>query len=140
MSPDRQWAVVMVAVDGLPSTSVVAVPVRGDRAQVPICPAECMAAWSPDGRRFYVEPLLQSDTPGMGLAIPVPAGLSLPPLPPRGVAPANDAAIVAGSTTIDLSAMDASRVGTNVAPGLEPDTFAYSRRISHRNLFELRLE
>jgi len=52
MSADRRLAVAMVPVDDVPSTAVVAVPLDGGAA-TRVCPAQCMARWSPGGRQLY---------------------------------------------------------------------------------------
>jgi hypothetical protein len=69
----------------------------------------------------------------------VPAGRSIPDLPELGVRLASDTAGLAGNTLIDLSAYDPAHQGGTVAPGLTPDTFAYTKTVSHRNLFQIRL-
>jgi DNA-binding winged helix-turn-helix (wHTH) protein/Tol biopolymer transport system component len=138
VSPDRRWAVAMVPVAEVPSTAIVAVSLR-DGAVKRICPAQCMAQWSPDGTRFYVEPLLQAEKNGLAIAIPVPKGASLPDLPASGVSSSADAALLRGSTLFDLSTFDPAHDGGIVAPGLAPETFAYTKTISHRNLFQVRL-
>jgi hypothetical protein len=137
-SPDGRWAVATVPVNELPSSAMVAVPIQGGLIRR-ICPAVCMAKWSPDGRRFYVEPLLQGLGSGMAIAIHVPKGSSLPNLPAAGIRSARDSGSLPGSLVIDLSRFDPSLVGQNVAPGLAPDTFAYANTIVHRNLFQIGL-
>jgi hypothetical protein len=139
MSPDRQWALAMVPVDEMPSTAVVAVSVR-DGSVKRICPAQCLAQWSPDGTRFYVAPLLQGRQSGMAVVMPTgEEGTSMPKLPSSGVRSAADASALPGSTVIDLSAYDPVHQGLTVAPGLAPESFAYTRTLSHRNLFQIRL-
>ena len=138
MSPDRRWAVAMVPVDEVPTTAVVGVPLQGGSVKR-ICPAECVAEWSPDGSAFYVEPLLQGAQSGMAIAIPVPKGASIPDLPPAGIRSAEESAALAGSTLINWSHFDPTHGGTNIAPGPATDTFAYTRTTSHRNLFQIRL-
>ena len=138
VSPDRRVAVAMVPVDEVPSTAVMAIRLD-DGAATRLCPAECMARWSPDGRHLYVEPLLQGHDGGQTAVIPVPAGTSLPTLPPGGVRLAADEAAVRGSRIIDLSTYDPAHAGT-VAPGASPDTFAFTKTVSHRNLFQVRLQ
>jgi hypothetical protein len=138
MSPDRTSAVVMVPVSEVPSTAVVAISIRDGSAKR-ICPAECMAKWSPDGARFYVAPLLQGAESGRAVVVPVPKGVQIPELPAFGVRSASDARLLPTSTVIDLSSYDPMHFGTAVAPGLSNDTFAFTRTVSHRNLFQLRL-
>ena len=137
VSPDRRWVLAMAAVDGVPSTAVIAVSLR-DGAARRICPATCMAKWSPDGARFYVEPL-QGAASGRTAVMAVPAGKSLPDLPAAGIGSTEDAAALPGSTVIDLSALDPSHMGQNiVAPGLA-ETFIYAKATVHRNLFQIPL-
>ena len=93
VSPDKDWAVVMKPVNEMPSTAVFALPLRGGPARL-VCPGECLAEWSPDGTRFYVQPLLQ-DTRGKTVVLAVPAGQSLPELPSSGIRSAADAAALA---------------------------------------------
>jgi Tol biopolymer transport system component len=138
MSPDRRWAVAMVPVDEVPSTAVVAISLL-DGTTKRVCPAECMAQWSPDGRLFYVQPLLQGTESGRAVAIPVPENGSMPGLPASGIRSARDSAAVPGSTVVDLSAYDPTHVGAVIAPGLSAGTFAYAKEISHRNLFRIQL-
>jgi DNA-binding winged helix-turn-helix (wHTH) protein/Tol biopolymer transport system component len=136
VSPDGRMALGMMPISGVLSSAMVGIPLAGG-TPVRICPATCMAKWSPDGGRFYVTPLLQGLARGLTIVMPVPKGRTLPDLPPAGIESA-DAAHVAGSTTIDLSHYD-SRVGADLAPGLTLDVFAYARTVSHRNLSMVRL-
>jgi DNA-binding winged helix-turn-helix (wHTH) protein/Tol biopolymer transport system component len=138
LSPDRRWAIAMIPVDGVPSTVVAAIPVDGGALQR-ICIAQCMADWSPDGSRFYVEPFLQSGLPAAAIAMRVPSGQPLPELPKDGIASVNDGLTVPGSHAVDMTRVDLTRDGTGVAPGPEPDSFVYARTIVHRNLFEIRI-
>jgi DNA-binding winged helix-turn-helix (wHTH) protein/Tol biopolymer transport system component len=138
MSSDGRWAVAAMPVNEVPSSAVFAVPIEGGTVKR-ICPAICMAKWSPDGTRFYVKPLLQGAQNGMAVAIPVPRGKSLPALPVAGIRTAQDSAALPGSVVIDMSTFDPSYVGRNVAPGPVPDSFAYAKTIAHRNLFQIPL-
>jgi DNA-binding winged helix-turn-helix (wHTH) protein/Tol biopolymer transport system component len=138
MSPDRRWAVVMVPVDDVPSTAVVAVSLRSGTVKR-ICPAQCLAQWSPDGARFYVAPLLQGPQSGRTVVVPVPNGSSMPELPASGVRTAADSTALRGSTVVNLTAYDPVHQGLAVAPGVAPDTFAYTKTLSHRNIFQIRL-
>jgi Tol biopolymer transport system component len=138
-SPDKQWVVVVVPVDGVPTSAVIAQSFAPS-SDVRICPAECMAAWSPDGSRFYVEPLLQGgEASGTVIEVPVTSGGALPLLPPSGISSAADVPLIAGARRIDIGQVDPTRVGGNVAPGPVAGSFAYARAVARRNLFELRL-
>src|ERR1700722_9358401 len=79
MSPDRHWAVATILVSGAPPTAVVAIPVQGGAMRT-ICPAECMAKWSPDGARFYVEDFPKATGSGMTVVVPVPKEKGIPDL------------------------------------------------------------
>jgi Tol biopolymer transport system component len=133
VSPDGRMALVMMNVGGVLSSAIVGIPLRGG-PKVRICPATCMAKWSPDGASFYVAPLLQGLESGLAIVMPVPKGRTLPDLPPDGILSARTAH-VAGSTTTDLS-----RYGrADFVPGLTMDVFSYARNASHRNLFMVHL-
>lgn len=138
MSPDRQWALAMVPVDEVPSTAVVAISMK-DGSTRRVCPAQCLAQWSPDGTRFYVAPLLQGEQRGKAVVVPVAGGSAMPSLPASGVRTAADSPALRGSTVIDLSPYDPVHQGLTVAPGPTPGSFAYTKALSHRNLFQIRL-
>jgi hypothetical protein len=138
MSPNRRWAIAMVPVNEVPSMAVVAIPVQGGGVRR-ICPAQCMAKWSVDGARFYVEAILQGTKGGMTVVLSVPKGKSLPDLPASGIRSVQDSAVLPRSKSIDLSSFDPSHMGQNVAPGLVAGTFAYAKTIVHQNLFQIPL-
>ena len=139
VSPDGRWAVAMMPVDEVLSTAVFAVPLQGGAARR-ICPAECMVKWSPDGGRLYVQPFLQGGTEsGLAVAVPVRRGASIPDLPATGIRSADDASLLPGSVVFDVSRIDPSHDGASIAPGPEPGSFAYTRTVSHRNLFRIQL-
>jgi len=97
-----------------------------------------MARWSPDGRHLYVQPLLQGTEAGQTAAMPVAPGASPAPLPEGGVQMAADAVAIWGTKVLDFSAYDPAHAGA-VAPGIAPDTFTFTKTVSHRNLFQVRL-
>jgi hypothetical protein len=138
MSPDGRWAVVQVPVDEVPTTAVVAVSLT-DGAVKRICPAECMVRWSPDGLRFYVEPFLQGQEGGKAIAIPVPKESTVPDMPASGLRSAADSVNLRGSAVVDLATYAPAHDGGSIAPGQAPDTFAYAKTTSHRNLFQIQL-
>ena len=88
--------------------------------------------WSSDGRFLYVaiNPGTSAASPGKTLAIPVPAGKSLPDLPASG---------------IDLSAGEIEPPGTRViehgslSPGPDPSTYVFTKTDLQRNLFRIPL-
>jgi Tol biopolymer transport system component len=125
VSPDGKWVTVFSA-DGL-----LAVPLHAGAARK-ICPAPCRAVWASDGRFFYVhgDRRTSAASPGKTLAIPVPAGESLPELPASG---------------IDMSAGGIQLPGTRViehgslSPGRDPSTYVFTRTDLQRNLFRIPL-
>jgi hypothetical protein len=135
VSPDHVLAVVSMPVDELPTTAVIALSLR-DGSVTRICPAECLAKWSPDGSWFVVQPSVGDDR-GIAVSIPVAKGESIPRLPALGVRSAADAAALHGSTIVDVSAYDTSGFAGSVAPGLSKDSFAFARTISHHNIFRV---
>ena len=136
MSADRKLVVVMMPANDVPTSAVFAASVR-DGSVTRICPANCLAEWSPDGSRLYVEPFLQGADAGKALEIPVDRAESMPHLPSYGVRTVADAAAIPGSTVIDMSPFDPGHVGAFVAPGLSKGTFAFTRTVSHRNLLQV---
>jgi hypothetical protein len=112
-------------------SGVLAVPIHGGTPRK-ICAPPCAAVWSSDGRFFYV--LIDRNTsvasPGKTLAIPVPAGRTLPDLPASG---------------IDLSAGGTYPPGTRViehgslSPGPDPSTYVFTKTDLQRNLFRIPL-
>jgi Tol biopolymer transport system component len=138
LSPDRKWAVTMMGVNLPTTTAVVAVPVGGGATRR-LCPAACMVKWSPDGTRLYIEPLAGGKDSGTAVALSVRKDEPIPELPPEGVRLAADLTWLGGSTRIDLSRYSKSLFGSDIAPGSDPETFAYAKSESHRNLFRIQL-
>jgi eukaryotic-like serine/threonine-protein kinase len=129
MSADRKWVFVGAPV-GNENMVQFAVPIAGGLPRR-ICPAICGVTWSPDGTRMYMKPLGVADR----VVLPVPKGESLPALPPSGVGSIADASTVPGSEVVRLNQYATG----SFAPGSTPDTFAYARFVSHRNLFRVDL-
>ena len=135
MSADRNWVLVGVPVDKIQKMDEFAVPIAGGPLRR-ICPAICGVGWSADGGRMYVRPLGVRDTV---VIMPVPKGESFPALPPSGVESIADASTVPGSEVVRLNRYGTELSGAAFAFGLTPDTFAYARTVSHRNLFRVEL-
>jgi DNA-binding winged helix-turn-helix (wHTH) protein/Tol biopolymer transport system component len=135
MSADRKWAFVNTPVNEAQNMAEFAVPIAGGPPRR-ICPGVCGVGWSPDGTRMYLKPLGITDTV---VAMPVPKGESLPVLPPSGVESIADASTVSGSEVVRLNPYAAGLSSPNVAFGSTTDTFAYTRTVSHRNLFRVEL-
>jgi len=121
VSPDGKWAVIVSSEKDKAEYSTFAVPISGGARQK-ICIAGCRAFWSSDGRFFYLQ------LSGRTLAIPVPAGKSLPDLPP-GISAAA-AGVVPRATVLEH---------TLVSPGRDPSTYVFTRTDSQRNLFRIPL-
>jgi DNA-binding winged helix-turn-helix (wHTH) protein/Tol biopolymer transport system component len=137
MSPDRRVAFAMAPVNGFPTTAVLAVPVDGGPVRR-VCPGTCQVRWSPDGATMYITPL-SGERAHKTIAIAVPKGASMPVLPVAGVRSAEDAATIPGSWLVDFALFSALSRENEIVPGQEPGTFAYTRTISHRNLFRVQL-
>jgi Tol biopolymer transport system component len=133
VSPDGDWVLVWSPGSGEKDPpGTLAIPTRGGAARK-IC-VDCWAAWSADGRFFYVatspSSVQTTITPAMTLAIPVPAGKSLPDLPATG--------ITLGKARIELPG---ARVIEHdwLSPGPNPSTYVFTRTEQQRNLFRIPL-
>jgi hypothetical protein len=127
-SPDRRWVVAGVP---LPNDSAtMAVPVGGGSSRR-ICSGLCPAEWAPDGRFLYVGLAPNSQTTrGKTLAIPIPAGETLPNLPSSGIQGPEDAKAFPDARLLDA---------WGISPGPDPSVFAYVKTTAHRNLFRITL-
>jgi hypothetical protein len=132
VSPDGEWAIILspgAGEDAVPAT--LAVPIHGG-ASKKICVPDCLSGWSSDGRFFYVASVAKesANSPGKTLAIPVPAGKSLPDLPASG---------------IDLSASGIAPRATrliehgSISPGPDSSTYVFTKTDLQRNLFRIPL-
>jgi serine/threonine protein kinase len=127
VSPDGRAAVV-VAPAQAPALfeETVAVDLE-QRTATRLCSHACAAGWSPDGRRFYVDP---SNTIGGGdrtLEIPVPPGQALPAL--------------SGSVTAWLKTPGARLLPLELGPpgATETSRFVHVELTSTRNLYRIPL-
>jgi hypothetical protein len=124
ISPDRRWVIADVP---LPDVVIMAIPIRGGSSRR-ICPW-CSVDWSPDGNFVYVGLPPNSHTPrGTTLAIPLPAGETLPKLPSSGFRGPEDAKALPGTRLLD---------GWFLSPGPDPNIFAYVKTTMHRNLYRI---
>jgi eukaryotic-like serine/threonine-protein kinase len=132
VSPDGKWVIMRSPGAGEDAlAAVLAVPINGG---VPrrICVPHCSTGWSSDGRFFYVASVAReaANFPEKTLAIPVPAGKSLPDLPASG---------------IDLSVNGIAPHGTrliehvSISPGPDPSTYLFTKTDLQRNLFRIPL-
>jgi hypothetical protein len=132
VSPDGEWVVVRalgVGENAMPVT--LAVPLHGG-APRKLCGEPCRAVWSSDGRFFYVTSAVSASatSSGMTLAIPVPAGTSLPDLPASGIDPAAGVAGLPGARVIQQGSL---------SPGPDPSTYVFTKTDLQRNLFRIPL-
>jgi hypothetical protein len=126
VSPDRRWIAVLVGVDDAQAKfAPLAIPVLGGPARR-ICSGFCAVRWAPDQKYLYVT--IEPGRPGKTVAIPIPPGESLPDLPDSGVSSLSHALALSGFPAIDHA---------ELAPGLNPFTYAYVRTAMHRNLFRI---
>jgi DNA-binding winged helix-turn-helix (wHTH) protein/Tol biopolymer transport system component len=125
VSPDRRWITADVP---LPDTDLImAIPIRGGSSRR-IC-TWCSVDWAPDGKFLYVGLAPNSHTiRGTTLAIPVPAGETLPKLPFLGLRGPEDAKALPGTRLLD---------GWFLSPGPNPNAFAYVKTTMHRNLYRI---
>ena len=109
----------------------LAVPIHGG-APRKICGGACRAVWSSDGRFFYVTGAVSASATSSGktLAIPVPAGESLPDLPLSGIDPGAGGAGLPGTIVIEQG---------SVSPGPDPSTYVFTKTDLQRNLFRIPL-
>ena len=129
ISPDRRWLVAITPrFDGAQGAASMAIPTAGGPPRR-ICAAVCRHAWSPDGRFLYVEIERKSRTSaGRTIVLPVAPDTGLPDLPEAGIDPASQPLLIRGSRIVEL---------TEIAPGLDPDTYAYVKGNVQRNLFRI---
>lgn len=88
VSPNGEWVIVLSPGAGEDAVNAwLAVPIHGGAAKkICVPPPKCSSGWSSDGKFFYVASVAtESANPGKTLAIPVPAGKSLPDLPASGI-------------------------------------------------------
>jgi eukaryotic-like serine/threonine-protein kinase len=131
LSPDRHFVSVNAVVPNVTLPPTLILPLDGSQA-IPICNNSCSPTWSPDGRYLYLQ---IPDKSGQNLnartvAIPIPAGASLPRLPPEAVRDPAVWAKVPGVKIVEH---------TNIAPSLTPSTYAYIKPSVHANLYRIPL-
>jgi eukaryotic-like serine/threonine-protein kinase len=127
VSPDGRWLVAMSARgDNLGRTMTI--PVDGGSPRQ-ICDDSCRAAWSPDGRRFFLWKGFFSGRRPLVVA-PIPAGQTFPEFP-AGDNPTFEAwATVPGAETVEQD---------DFVPSTDPATFVFTKSDELRNLFRIPL-
>jgi DNA-binding winged helix-turn-helix (wHTH) protein/Tol biopolymer transport system component len=132
VSPDRRFAIIFAGAQSEFPEEVdnIAVPIAGGPARH-ICRV-CAAAWSPDGKYLYIAFDLPCgmNPSGRTLAIPVPAGETLPPLPAAGISTEAEGLAIPGARVIDPG---------DIIARPDPSTYAYVKSAVHANLFRLQL-
>ncbi len=130
VSPDGEWVVVLSPGAGVGTGAALAVPIHGGAPKT-ICAPGCLAGWSSDGTFFYVAMDLTTSatSPGKALAIPVPAGKSLPDLPASGIDVATGAQLP-GARVIEHASL---------STGPDPSTYVFTKTDMQRNLFRIPL-
>jgi serine/threonine protein kinase/Tol biopolymer transport system component len=131
VSPDGEWVMVYSPGAGVDAVStVLAVPIHGG-APKKVCAPPCLAAWSSDGKFFYVSLDRNSATfPGRTLAIRVPAGKSLPDLPASGIDRSASGVTLPGARMIEY---------VSLSTGPDASTFVFTKTDLQRNLFRIPL-
>jgi len=125
VSPDQRWIVVDIPLPDDDAT--MAFPIGGGSSRR-IC-SWCSVGWAPDGKFFYIGVAPNSQTTrSKTLAIPVPAGETLPKLSSSGIRGPEDAKAIPGTLLLD---------GGFLSPGPEPSVFAYVKTTMHRNLYRI---
>jgi Tol biopolymer transport system component len=133
ISPDGEWVTVFAlggGEDTVPST--LAVPIHGG-APRKICAEVCHATWSSDGKFFYVASNGNGSSvtlPAQTLAIPVPAGKSLPDFPVSGIDLNVEGVTLPGARVIQHGSM---------SPGPDPSTYVFTKTDLQRNLYRIPL-
>ncbi|HJY90946.1 MAG TPA: hypothetical protein VJ255_11735, partial [Candidatus Acidoferrum sp.] len=125
VSPDGEWLLMRYPVQ-------MAQPVRGG-PKIHICDF-CEVGWGPSGKYFYVRVRGVGEMGGGKVyVIALPAGKSLPALPPSGIRSAEDLKGLNVVSVIDMTGISV------FAPGPNPSTYAYTRLTVQRNLFRIPL-
>jgi hypothetical protein len=135
VSPDGHW---VIAVGPTPAegketlTAVFAYPIQ-DAVPVRIC-TYCDAAWSQDGKLFYLR--IRAEGTGEGgtlFAIAQSLGRPVPNFPPHGVDQEKD---FSGLPLVHK--LDAEGI-SHISFGRDPSIYAFSRVSAHRNLYQIPL-
>jgi hypothetical protein len=130
VSPGKRWVMAIIPFSDSHQVGIVAIPSAGG-PPIRVCAGYCIPKWSPDGKHLFIPVEAASRTsPGRSIAIPVGSGEAIPPLPPGGIKPQSEAAVVPGARSVAVS---------DFIPGNEVNYFAYVNTTEHRNLFRVSL-
>jgi Tol biopolymer transport system component len=128
VSPGRRWIVAEVPGVDRKLAPVMAIPLDGG-APLRICAGFCVPKWSTDGKFLFVPVEDASRTSsGRSLAIPLGPGESLPDLPTGGLAPSAKPDVVPGAESVGRA---------ELAPGNDPEHYAWVNTTVHRNLYRV---
>jgi hypothetical protein len=133
VSPDGNWVIAfsLVTTSNALGGEILAIPLHGGAPKKLCAVSDCRAVWSHDGRFLYVD-MTKASGPfaGKSVAIPIPAGKSLPDLPAAG---------------LDANTGEIQPVGARViehgpiSPGSDPSIYVFEKRDLQRNLFRIPL-
>jgi dipeptidyl aminopeptidase/acylaminoacyl peptidase len=129
MSPDGEWAIAFRPGVGENLATTFAVPTHGGPPRI-LCAGPCKAVWSADGRFLYVWANGQVNGQDKTFVIPVPAGTSMPDLPPAGLKWDPVPPAMPGTILIDQKVS---------WPGPDPSTYVFTKSDLQRNLFRIPL-
>jgi serine/threonine protein kinase len=133
VSPDGQFVIVSSRTNARKTgEGTTALPISGGPS-IPIFNELGSLAWQPNGGVLYVSVSTSMNTAravGHTYLIPLPPGKLFPPLPLGGFHSESEIAALPGVRVIDAG---------DVAPGLVPGTYAYSRLTVQRNLYQIPL-
>jgi hypothetical protein len=128
VSPDGEWA---TAGGNLSQYGTSAVSVR-DRVQRRICAGPCVVQWSADGKFVYVSAASRGSaavSAARTYIVPIPHGVGLFDWPESGMDGAGDKQL-AGIRSIPQA---------DIAPGPDPQTYAFASAVFQGNLFRIPL-
>jgi len=131
VSPDGRWVIVTApTAEGSRPTGLLAYSIKGGHP-ARIC-TFCDAAWSRDGRLFYLRFRTEGGgTGGTVFALTLSAGESLPKLPSGGADREEDLEGLPVARRLDL--VDVPHISFSA----DPSVYAFSRVTAHRNLFRI---
>lgn len=131
VSPGGRWIVASVPTSReVTLPEIMAIPLEGGLPRR-LCAGYCQSSWSRNGKFLFVSLEDPSRTsPGRSLAIPVGPGESLPNIPAGGIGPQSAPGVVRGAEAVARA---------EVAPGKDPDHYAWVNTTVHRNLYRISL-
>jgi Tol biopolymer transport system component len=133
VSPDGKWLIAYSRPTESETGATLAFPLDGG-SPVRLVTGGKTLIWSPDGRFLTISCSMLTLYSRRGLRgayiIPLPAGRTLPDVPPNGLSEA-DLAALPGVREVDAP---------EVAIGPDPDVYAFSREMVQRNLYRIPLQ